>query len=228
MNRKTRLMLLQWTYLMLTWLVLFYLYYILVYWGTGALYTNTILQSYIFSYKAHVEIFLAAFIFGLLFGIINSITEIKQIRHRSFTFIVFIKSILYLVAILLVMLMIYSVFRALNIFPHDLIYSLQNISTYQLIISFSLYFIVCIILVNVVVQLDKKFGPGELKKILSGKYHQPKEENRVFLFVDMKSSTTIAEKLGNKNYSRLIRQCFLDLSDLIIEHQASIYQHVGD
>jgi adenylate cyclase len=46
--------------------------------------------------------------------------------------------------------------------------------------------------------------------------------------LDMKSSTAIAEKLGNKTYSQLIRQCFLDLSDFVIKYEATIYQHVGD
>jgi adenylate cyclase len=76
--------------------------------------------------------------------------------------------------------------------------------------------------------LNRKFGPGELGKIVSGKYHTPREENRIFLFLDMKSSTTIAEKLGNLTYSKFIRQCFIDLSDIIMKYEATIYQHAGD
>ncbi|MEZ4416905.1 MAG: adenylate/guanylate cyclase domain-containing protein [Gemmatimonadota bacterium] len=79
-----------------------------------------------------------------------------------------------------------------------------------------------------VVQVGEKFGQGVLLSFLMGKYHQPKEEDRIFLFIDLKSSTTYAEALGHMQYSRLLQDCFYDLTDVVVAHQAVIYQYVGD
>jgi adenylate cyclase len=76
-------------------------------------------------------------------------------------------------------------------------------------------------------QVDGKFGPGNLWKLIIGMYHHPREEERIFMFLDLKGSTTHAERLGHVQFSRLIQDCFIDLS-VVIQHQAQIYQYVGD
>lgn len=76
-------------------------------------------------------------------------------------------------------------------------------------------------------QIDRKFGPGNLLKMLRGDFFHPKEEVRIFMFLDLRSSTTIAEKLGHLKYSRLIQDCFKDI-DVVVPYQAEIYQYVGD
>lgn len=77
-------------------------------------------------------------------------------------------------------------------------------------------------------QIDNKFGQGVLINYLLGKYHQPKEEIRIFMFLDLKSSTAYAEENGHLKYSRLIQDCFYDLTDVVIKRRASVYQYVGD
>ncbi len=79
-----------------------------------------------------------------------------------------------------------------------------------------------------ILQISDKFGQGILVNFLLGKYHQPKVENRIFLFMDLRDSTSIAEKLGHIRYSRLLQDCYYDLTDVIIGHNAQIYQYVGD
>ena len=77
-------------------------------------------------------------------------------------------------------------------------------------------------------QVNDKFGPGILRKFLLGKYHHPKKEQRFFMFLDMRSSTTIAEKLGNEQYFNLLSDLFNDITDTILDHEGEIYQYVGD
>lgn len=48
------------------------------------------------------------------------------------------------------------------------------------------------------------------------------------MFLDLKDSTTIAENLGHIIYSKLLQKCFLDMSKLILQSGAEIYQYVGD
>ncbi len=80
---------------------------------------------------------------------------------------------------------------------------------------------------NFLKQVSRKFGPGNLRRLLLGKYYHPRRENRIFLFLDLKSSTTHAERLGHHRYSSLIQDCFRDLA-VALEHRAEVYQYVGD
>ncbi len=80
---------------------------------------------------------------------------------------------------------------------------------------------------NFLKQVSRKFGPGNLRRLLMGKYYHPRLENRIFLFLDLKSSTTHAERLGHNRYSSLIQDCFRDLA-VALEHRAEVYQYVGD
>jgi adenylate cyclase len=76
-------------------------------------------------------------------------------------------------------------------------------------------------------EITRLLGRGNFLKLVTGKFYFPKEEYRIFMFVDLKSSTTIAEKLGHLEYSSFIKDCFYDLS---VAHQygTQIYQYVGD
>ena len=48
------------------------------------------------------------------------------------------------------------------------------------------------------------------------------------MFMDLKSSTTTAEKLGHIKYSSFIRDCFSDINEVLYHYRAQIYQYVGD
>jgi adenylate cyclase len=80
---------------------------------------------------------------------------------------------------------------------------------------------------NFLKQVNRKFGPGNLRRLLMGKYYHPRLEHRIFLFLDLKSSTSHAERLGHNRYSSLIQDCFRDLA-VALEHRAEVYQYVGD
>ncbi|MGB5894447.1 MAG: hypothetical protein WBG58_09730, partial [Ignavibacteriaceae bacterium] len=79
-----------------------------------------------------------------------------------------------------------------------------------------------------ILHVSDKFGQGVLLNFILGKYHHPKEEKRIFMFIDLKSSTTYAENLGHIEYSKLIQDCFFDLTDVVANNYANIYQYVGD
>ncbi len=91
-----------------------------------------------------------------------------------------------------------------------------------------LYLNVCSIVFSFIKISNEKFGRGIFFKMLLGKYRKPKEEKRIFMFLDLKASTTIAEQLGHYQYSQLIQDCFYDLNEIVINFQAEIYQYVGD
>lgn len=54
------------------------------------------------------------------------------------------------------------------------------------------------------------------------------EESRIFLFLDMKSSTSMAEHLEASKYSRMLQESFIDMSETAAMTTGEIYQYVGD
>ena len=73
-----------------------------------------------------------------------------------------------------------------------------------------------------------KYGPGIFGDFLLGKYFQPRREERIFMFLDLRSSTTIAEQLGEERYFNFIKELFADATGPIILSKGEIYQYVGD
>ena len=48
------------------------------------------------------------------------------------------------------------------------------------------------------------------------------------MFLDMKSSTTIAEQLGHVRFYTLLNELFHEISQPVLQTKAEIYQYVGD
>jgi adenylate cyclase len=94
----------------------------------------------------------------------------------------------------------------------------------QKILSWMILFV----LTQLIIEVNEKYSPGVFFDILLGKYLQPKIERRIVMFMDLKDSTPIAEKLGHQQYFRFIREFIYQISNALIEHGGSIYQYVGD
>jgi adenylate cyclase len=77
-------------------------------------------------------------------------------------------------------------------------------------------------------EISEHMGPHVLANFLTGRYHTPKEERRIFLFSDMKASTAIAERLGHARYFELLRAYYDALADAIVDHGGEVYQYIGD
>ena len=78
------------------------------------------------------------------------------------------------------------------------------------------------------IQINQLLGEGVLRKFILGKYHQPHEEERIFMFLDMKSSTAIAEQLGHVRFYTLLNELFHEISQPVLLTKAEIYQYIGD
>lgn len=169
---------------------------------------------------------------GTLFGLINYYIQrhSDRLRSKSYGYIIFTYSIAHLILVLVVVSVVgilsVSIFSGSvgkdnlqELIEFFLSKNLMRILIFTYIIS------VCIFLVKVI---NKKLGEGVLWNLILGKYRQPKEDRLLFLFMDLKSSTTYAELLGHRKYSELIQDCFSDLTPAVSDSQAKIYQYVGD
>ena len=83
-------------------------------------------------------------------------------------------------------------------------------------------------LITFIRSVHKKFGTRVFMNTLLGKYQDPKEEDLIFMFIDMKHSTEIAEELGHVTYSNFIRDYYKLLSNCCEENHGEIYQIAGD
>jgi adenylate cyclase len=81
---------------------------------------------------------------------------------------------------------------------------------------------------NLAFEMGSLLGFGTLKNLLTGRYVQPKREQRVFLLIDMKDSTGLAERLGAVRFHELLNLFFGDIADAALECQAEIHKYVGD
>jgi len=89
------------------------------------------------------------------------------------------------------------------------------------------YIVTVDVLMLIVRQVNLMLGENNLSKLLRGKFYSPREEERIFMFLDLQSSTKHAENLGHIKYSKMIQDCFNDLG-VVVENEAEIYQYVGD
>lgn len=166
-------------------------------------------------------------ILGTGFFLIEQLTNRPVIQRLSFLRWAALKSVL-------------NLLLALGLFAiATVLYPLMNPSVSQevsfadflfskLMFLVLLYFSLVSLLITLFQRMQQKFGPGILGNLLLGRYHHPREEERIFLFVDLRSSTAIAEQLGHVAFSRLLQDCFADLTEAVVRHRAEIYQYVGD
>lgn len=230
--------LLNWLFFVVVWLLVMLLYaavaqsninmFISIS-GLEELAINNPMVKYLASGYQYLEASLAGIFFGSLFFLIHRLSEHPLLQKRSFLFIILVKSLLYLGSIFLSGFLIFSSLQWLGVIPDGLqekfTLSIVPLSFYLISIGFIL---LAILLFNFFLELSRKIGPVNLWPILTGKYHQPQQEERIFMFLDLRSSTYYAEKLGHMKYSKLIQDCFRDLSQMMNQHQLNIYQYLGD
>lgn len=174
----------------------------------------------------------AIFFVGLFVGVVEIFLLNRLLAKKSFTKKVIYKALIYSFFMFVITVILFplaasielersyydkAVWDKLLIFLTSTThYSTQLQSAFSIIQSI-FYF-----------EISENLGHGVMINFLTGKYHKPTVEKRIFMFSDMKSSTTIAEKLGHTKYFELLREYYADLSEAIIEHSGEIYQYVGD
>jgi len=156
----------------------------------------------------------------------------KLLRKKPLGVSILIKTSVYLVFILfftsMSTLYLYGAEISRPMFSREVLYHYVNTFLNVRVVMMIVYWGIACMLALFFLQINEKFGQGVLINFLLGRYHRPKEDKRIFMFMDLKSSTKYAEKLGHIRYSGFIQDCFFDLTDIVLSHGAKIYQYVGD
>ena len=177
-------------------------------------------------------VFIVAFLGAIALASFEVLFFGKMLKKKPFGYALIVKSLFYLASIFLLSsigtIISYSLHLESPVFSSAVLNQFANYLSSPKIWVIMIYWGIAVSSGLFLLEVSEKFGPGVLVNFLLGKYHQPKEETRIFMFLDLKSSTEYAEKLGHLKYSRLIQDCFYDLTDVVIQHKARIYQYVGD
>lgn len=177
-------------------------------------------------------ILVVAVIFGFLYGIILGLTshylEKTFYKKASLGKIILLNTVLSLTVMAILLTFVRLVLVDLLLADYEKDFPIDRKSWEYLFILLAVYYFFMTVLINFINQVNKKYGPGVLVPLLLGKYRSPREEERIFMFMDLKSSTTHAEKLGHLRYSSFIRDSFMDINNIVSVYNAEIYQYVGD
>jgi adenylate cyclase len=84
------------------------------------------------------------------------------------------------------------------------------------------------LLANIVISMGTLLGWPTLGRLVTGKYHRPRREERIFLSVDLKESTALAQRLGDERFHALIGAFFGDIANGAADTGAEIYKYIGD
>lgn len=169
---------------------------------------------------------LAGFIMGIFYAVVEFTFERYKSKKLSIGLNILIKTVIYLVLIVAISTsMIELGSQLFGIEKNNELGWWRRDKSFWITV---LYFWLTSLIFSFIKIANEKFGKGVFLKMLLGRYKNPQEENRIFMFIDLKSSTTIAETLGHFKYSQLIQDCFYDLNAIVPKYAAEIYQYVGD
>lgn len=87
---------------------------------------------------------------------------------------------------------------------------------------------VAALVINFIGQVNRLLGRGVLVRLILGRYHRPREENRIFLFIDLRGSTQITEQLGNLRYHGFLKRFIGDVTTSAMRFGAEVHRYVGD
>jgi len=186
-------------------------------------------------YNFNSTIFITAAIaltIGLLIGTIEILYFNKIFLHRSFIKKIVFKTLIYLVIIVALLLLMALINNSVEL--NKSVFSKQVWKNAWLFFSNYSFWSVEVYIASIIgvslfyTEVSENLGQSVLHNFFIGKYHTPKEEERIFMFLDMKSSTAIAENIGHVKYFEMLREYFSDLSISIIKYSGEIYQYVGD
>lgn len=168
---------------------------------------------------------------GCMIGVFISLIVItfeKSVNLEKYSFLatMFLKTLIYSITILLFLLFFVVIFE--EMLGH-LSYQ-EAVSKYikdRLLEDF-IFSLGASIFLILFLEVSSLLSSRFFFNYFTGRYHHPIQEERIFMFVDVKSSTTMAEQLGDILYSELLQDLFNDFTDAILASRAEVYQYAGD
>ena len=198
--------------------------------GESAVYPST--QNYYNGKSQFIYIIPGSALLGLIIGLLEIFVFKRLFLKKSFSFKIFVKTGIYSFLIAFFLLFIGAFFMSrelgLSIYDPEVINSqirfFNNFAFYSIFIYIGFSFVISLF----IYEISKNLGLMVFYNFITGKYTKPRVEERIFMFMDIKSSTAVAEELGHTKYYELLNRYYSDMSDAILNTYGEIYQYVGD
>ena len=166
-----------------------------------------------------------SFLYGASVGIIFEVTNSAKFYSRPFIVRNLVRLSLLIVSILLL-------FIALGFFYVEILgvekLNRPEIDLTKEFIDTLLNILIVTIFIVLFIEFERHLGNHFIWNFFISKYKKPIKEDRVIMFLDLKDSTTIAERIGSDDFVNLINLCYKVMSKSIIKNNALILKYVGD
>lgn len=180
----------------------------------------------------YINAVIIGFSIALLVTILELYVFTGGMRKLKFITILALRTGLYLVLITIIIFLIVVLFRALR---YDISFSevLQSEEFQHFVYegNFSLiivYTLAIAFTVNFTRQISRKMGQGVLLSFITGKYYHPVQQERIFMFMRIRHSDRIMQKLGHVKSYKFLNDFIYDITEPILVHRGEIYQYVDD
>ncbi|MCB0530083.1 MAG: adenylate/guanylate cyclase domain-containing protein [Saprospiraceae bacterium] len=150
-----------------------------------------------------------------------------QFKHKRFGYIVTMRAVLYTLVISFWLVVVNSVWISIGYGVSLPEAAVGYLSDFSFRVNLPTVFI-ALLLFQTVQQINSLHRKGELLQFILGRYYTPREIDRIFCFIDLKDSTTIAEKLGHLQFGLFLKDYYADITEAIRQTKGEIYQYVGD
>ncbi len=163
---------------------------------------------------------------GVSLALLEESRFAERIGHLPFALALVAKTIAYFLILTLVIVFVGLAFGTMTLNAEQTSDpNLFSDAGYYVFVGTTLMLFLIIIFFR---QLDRLLGHGVLIKVFLGRYRRPRRESRVFMFLDLKSSTSLAERLSPDAYYSFLNDFFRDLSLPVVNTAGEIYKYVGD
>ena len=209
------------------WMISLFFYYLLIYFAIDEVNPGII---------NFIQSSITGLVLGLLFGLINGFLEVfifkQKFKRLRFGYAVILKTILF-ISTFVTTVVAFILIKNYLLVPIKLFDSPKENEIREFLGSdeffkHGLFAVLFSFGINFLLQIDNKIGKNVLFNLFIGKFHKPRKQNKIIMFLDLASSTTIAEQIGDQKYSELLRDFFYDLDEPINETKGAVHQYVGD
>jgi adenylate cyclase len=160
----------------------------------------------------------------VIVGILSSFEQVlarpamARLRETPFLVHLAIKTVIYLVVILFGL-----VIGAWSLPAPSEVGVWLPIQRQDVLFSFA-----AVLTIRFIADINRLLGQNVLLNFITGHYHRPRLEQRVFLFIDIEGSTALAERLGELAFHRLVSRFVVDITAPIVAAYGEIHRYVGD
>ncbi len=194
--------------------------------------------SYIFFSNGPDDLypFINGAVVSLLVGLLISLLELnlfsRGAKRIKFIWVLIFRSLIYFMLIPSIILIVVSISRMYRLDQTIAeVYASSDFQQYVFEGNFSVALVYTLIFafsINFVRMISRKMGQGMLVSYINGTYYAPVHQARVIMFINIKDSKQLMNKLGPLNFHKFLNHFFYDLSIPVVSHRGIIYEYIED